>query len=238
MRKVLIGLAVAAALLLGAGGAQATTGLLHITGWLTTPTSASVSVYDPNLGSNSGTYNIGSFAWEFNNMAQSGPLFCLDIFHSFSMGQSWDVEVIPIPPDPEPPYNTAEAAWIFNTFGLSNTDATTGQAVQLALWEVGHEQDWRDNYDSASWWQTGDNDGGDFAVSSVAMAARDEATDILDQLFALDGPTASAHYYRPLDADLGQGMIGEIPEPGVLILLGSGLVSFAGANWRRRRHNS
>jgi len=236
MKKLLIGLSVAAALLLVAGTASATTGILHITGWLTSPTNANVTVYDPVMGTNTGTYGVGSFTWKFNNVVQSCPLYCLDVFHSFQFGQIWEVDVIPIPPDPEPPYNTAEAAWIYYNHGRHDLDATTGQAVQLALWEVSHEQDWREHYNPSSWWQTGDNDGGDFAINSVSAGARTKATDILNDLFAVEDPEGfSANYYKPVSADLGQGQIGEIPEPGILILLGTGLVSVAGATWRRRR---
>ncbi len=236
MKKTLLGSAVVLGLLLlSAGSAGATTGLLQITGWLTSPTNASITVYDPLIGWNSGTYGVGSFTWKFNHITQSSSLYCLDIFHSFSFGQQWMVDVLPIPPDPNPPYNTDEAAWIYQNYGQSH-DAVTAQGTQLALWEVSHEQDWLDHYTASDWWKPGDQESGDFYINSVSSAARNKATEILSDVFERPGPLgAHANYYKPVDAHYGQGQIGNIPEPGVLILLGTGLVSVAGATWRRRR---
>ena len=238
MKKIILGVfGVLALLALGGETASATTGILQITGWLTSATNAHVTVYDPVLGTHSGTYGVGSFRWKFNGAVQNCPLYCLDVFHSFSFGQSWEVDVLTIPPDPYPPYNTDQAAWIYNEYGRHNLTNVMAQGVQLALWEVGHEIDWMEEWSPTAWWTAGDQESGDFAINSVSDAAKNQATAILTDLFNDADPAEyHANYYKPVAADYGQGQIGEIPEPGILILLGTGLVSVAGASWRRRRH--
>ena len=174
------------------------------------------------------------------------------------------VNLIPVPPDPNPggaPINTAHAAWIYQNYGsnseLADVYATYGaammnaraQAVQIALWEVSHETDWLASWPSANWWVDGD-----FKVNTFDTfyymydTTWSMANDILGTLYSTIGAggdlgDARATWYQPLgwpDQCAGQGQIGdytppEVPEPGTLLLLGTGLLAIAGGAWRRRQ---
>ena len=209
---------------------------LHIYDWMVGGAGHKIAVYD-GVDWHTGTYGAGAFAWKLDGVVKNTPLYCLDVFHTFNWGNTWDVESIPIPPDPPdpPPFNTAEAAWIYQNYAYTGA-SNEAQGVQLALWEISHDQQWRSGF-GGGWWKTGSF----MRIGSTANLAFQHAHAILQTLYGLNpsGLGEQAIYYQPYPYDgneyYGQGQIGDVPEPGTAILLGAGLISVAGLAWRRRR---
>jgi PEP-CTERM motif len=201
------------------------------------------------LYQSSGNVGLGSFAGVYTEDGVSvptGALYCLDVFHSFSgTPNSWDVtERYLIPPDPDnpPPWNTAEAAWAYNRYnklGYSN-NGRKAAGLQLALWEISHDQDWRVKFGASNWHLANGNGGSDFYLrSTVNSTIMGHATSILGDVFSNFDKVDPVYYYDPSlgqnDYSGAQGFIGEVPEPGVLMLMGMGILAFAGITWRRRK---
>lgn len=187
------------------------------------------------------TVGHGSFKWELNGVEQDQALFCLDVYHSFTFGQNWDVTAYPIPPGPPnpPPFNTEQAAWIVGHYGYV-ADADWARATQLAAWEVSHDQHWAQNFAASTWHATGD-----FRVAAFHSASvQDKATEILahaHEQWLLDSLSGHGVYFEPdpltANSVYGQGMVTtpEIPEPGVVTLLGLGIAGVGLTALRRRR---
>jgi hypothetical protein len=250
-------MAVAAQVVLSFGMANA--GTLQLTNWLAYGGGASVSAkyWDgTTIRSQSGTYGVGNFAAKYDGVVVSSPLYCLDVFHTFStIGQVWN-NITPqiIPPDPAnpPPWNTSEAAWAYDKYGDVGTDGVKAAGVQLALWEISHELSWRANYSSAGWnaAKTGSGAGySDFAASvALGSGMGQYATTILSDVYSHFTAGQRLTYYNPQGADLKrdyvgmQGFVGDaeptnftdVPEPTGLALLGFVLLTGAGLSWRKR----
>lgn len=214
---------------------------LQITGWMAG--GGGVSVWsDLGNGTLSGTYGAGAFNWKLDGQVQDTPLYCLDLFHTFHFGNSWTVKPIAVPPDPPnpPPFNTGEAVWVYHQYGqTSNYHQAMG--VQLALWEISHDQLWRDHYqqNAGSWWNTGKFK----YTGSLSNGGYAQANTIIGDLYANYDANAAGQgtYYQPVPFEneiYGQGQLGDrtpVPEPGVLVLLGLGLLTPVGLRVRATR---
>jgi hypothetical protein len=262
MRRTLGTLAAVLVLLgmsIGTANAQ---GLLTL-GWLVNGGGTDVAA---KYGTSSvrGNFGTGAFHGTYNHSSVGSPLYCLDVFHTFTPAQGtagWTVTPQVVPPDPyfPPPWNTREAAWVYNTYGQYVTSARADRAkaagVQLALWEISHEQDWRAHYLVSPWYREKFGSTSDFRanLSRSDLSAGGKgwwATNILSTLRGLDPSAFSdlATYYNPDlvdDVYTGkQGFLGkydaqynkaDVPEPGSLLLLGLSLIGAAGLGWRKRR---
>jgi hypothetical protein len=221
------------ALSVSAGGAAN----LQITGFYLAGANATIQVYNPTLTTvlESGTFGSGSFSAMLDGVPLTSPLYCLDLFHSFSFGQNWDVTPIIVPPDPPnpPPGNTGMAAWVYHKYGLTAAQGYQAGGVQLALWEMTHDLNWQSGL--SSWWDTGV-----FRYSGSLSSSTDGGyADLILHDVALNynlGEAGNVVYYQVSSpTGPGQGQIGDsIPEPATLLLLGSGLCAAVLSAWRKR----
>ena len=237
----------AALLALGAGPSAALS-TIEITGFQSGLTTIKgVYVYTGTGWLNNLTVAAGAFTWNLDQVAKDTPLYCVDVFHSYYWGQTWQANCIPSLPGPTNPlsHNTAEAAWIYQKYGVS-ASRDTAAGVQLALWEITHDKNWRqqsvDALGAVQWWAAAE--GSDFNYrGSKSVAAFIRANAILQDLYQnyrqAEGGVCS-YYQPPTGTDYyAAGHIGDgaptVPEPGTLALLGIGLCTVAGSAWRRAK---
>jgi len=190
----------------------------------------------------------GPMSGRIDGQGVDRPFYCLDLFNSFHFNDEWEVETYVIPPEtpPPPPYNIEQAAWVYNNYGYTS-DRIEGIGVQIALWEITHEGhtdgvgDWLAEYVSSSdpdgWHSKGDfkyDAGSDYAASlaHADMILGDLKTALEDPGFHQG---RAVMYLKPLGDDPGQGQLVGVPEPSILLILGSGLAGLGALRLRRRR---
>lgn len=193
-----------------------------------------------------GFFGTGSILRHFEDELPAGPIYCLDLFHSFSdVTTTWDVERRIVPPDSSnpPPWNMDQAAFAYQ-FEHYSYEAEKAAGLQLALWEISHEQGWWDAFTYGGWFVHDGTYNSEFwaMVNTNTGTKGYYASEILQyvKLNFETAPATSAHYYYPVwvnpdyEED-AQGFIGDGPEPGTLMMFGAGLLFGAGTAWRRRR---
>lgn len=232
--------------------ASADFGTLTLSGWLAGGGGTYVNAMYTDASASpqniDGLFGTGSILGHFENELPAGPLYCLDIFHSFTdVTTSWDVERMVVPPDPEnpPPWNTAEAAYAYHTFKGYSYNATKAAGLQLALWEISHEQAWRSHFTYSGWYLEQGGYTSEFWAPNIShesgkgMYASQILQAVYDWNFDPTEPAGSLYYYQPTegypDYEGAQGFVGDVPEPGTLMMLGAGLLLGTGLAWRNRR---
>lgn len=231
--------------------ASADLGTLTLSGWLAGGGGTYVNAVYTDLSSSQqtidGQFGTGSILGHFNDELPAGPIYCLDLFHSFSdVTTSWEVDRMVIPPDPvnPPPWNTDQAAFAYQSFKHYSYSGAKAAGLQLALWEISHEQGWWEAFTHDGWFLHDGSYNSEFwaSVNNNQGTKGYYATEILEYVKAnfTVNTNASAYYYDPVwenpqYTEGAQGFIGDVPEPGTLVMVGAGLLLGAGAAWRRRR---
>ncbi len=230
--------------------ASADFGTLTLSGWLAYGGGTYVNAMYTDVHASpqtiNGLFGTGSILGHFQNELPAGPLYCLDLFHTFTdVTTNWAVERMVVPPDPPfpPPWNTAEVAYAYHTFKDYSYDAEKAAGLQLALWEISHEQAWRTNFNYSTWYQYQEHSGSEFwaTVNQSTGSKGYWASEILQDVYT-NFPTSNAgslYYYQPTlgypNYEGAQGFVGDVPEPGTLMMLGAGLLLGTGFAWRNRR---
>ncbi len=239
---------------LGVWPATADVGTLTLSGWLAGGGGTYVNARFDGAGSQSpqteeGLFGTGSILGHFEDELPGGPLYCLDIFHTFDdVTTSWEVERMVVPPDPPypPPWNTNAVAYAYHTFKHYSYSNNKAAGLQLALWEISHEQDWYSHFTYDGWFLESDPGyDSEFWVSGIDTNQYSKgyyASEILYQVHNAQSDWNTArklYYYDPglenPEYQGAQGFIGDIPEPGTALMLGSAILAGAGLLWRRRR---
>ncbi len=190
------------------------------------PTLADTLKFVSDSGQAVGGEDIYPYNFNVNGSSNLTALMCIDFNRRIAANESWNVNITSVPLDSSPTSVDYRAdAWIYSQLGTySNSD------VQYAVWDIFDPQDVAGH--------TGftDSTNAQYLAQTGLVMAQD-ATLINSGFFA------NFSLFVPTDDQTGwtngvpQRFIGaaQTPEPSSLLLMGSGLVSAAGALRRKRR---
>jgi hypothetical protein len=187
----------------------------------------SVSIDSPGLGTIQ--VQAGELNWQFvaptpDGLAAQFLAYCVDASSWLASSQAVTLRSSDAFEVPGVADAGEKAAWLVNTYapaihaGGSNTEAA---ALQVAIW-------------AAIYNPAGALTGGAFALNTTGAVAT-QAQVYLDALFS-DPANRSTALWLDVPAGAGQDQLtmSPVPEPGTLVLLGSGLA----VAWRARRRRA
>ena len=185
--------------------------------------------YEYPGGQSSGSDYVYPYYFSINSSTAYTPLMCLSFNLEISQGESWKATITQIAGN----INYEEAAYIFSVASASGASANTIADAQWANWEL---------FDSGA------------SSSLPGSVSQTDVTNILNSAatYVADNPHSSLYseyvVYLPVAGSqpsgdgLPQTMIGDqnftgspTPEPGSLVLFGTGMIALAVFSYRRRR---
>lgn len=179
--------------------------------------SATITINGNNENVFAGLFSVGltgapaEYHTAFNSL-------CVDLFHSISQGESWDVDLVPLPnPNLN---NSGRAAYLYSTYATSTTTNDNAAGLQLAVWDI----------------ITDGGDGlttGNFQASNIPSGAVTAANNLLADSA---GKSGTATWLVSTNGNK-QNLLGprSVPEPGSMTLLGTCLLPLLGFARRCRR---
>ena len=184
--------------------------------------------WDVRLGSSTGAY--------------VGQLYCVQLNRTMSAGNKvfdlWDTALADLPPAGEPanpPYDIGIdwAAHLYSSLAASVSGSATGRAaLQLAIWEALYDHNGTFLTDYTNSILTTDSVvGGNFYIDN--SRTQDAVVRQAEGYLNTYQDYGRAAYWQD-----GQDLIGPIPEPGVLVVVGLAFAGMGAVRLRRRRRSS
>lgn len=182
-------------------------------------------------GQQSGTDYVYPYNFSVNNSTILTPLMCISFTKDIVVGESWTATVEPISGNA----TYVEAAYLYTLANAHGASTTTIAEAQWANWEL------FDPNDPNLLNSVPDGDQRDIStlLSQAALFAKNNVnTNIysnLDIYIPVNGSQSTGGIPQSL---IGYSLLLATPEPGTLILMGSGLLGVAGFLYLKRHSAS
>jgi len=153
--------------------------------------------------------------------------YCVDLFSSLELGSYANVQG-----SPSAFANGGRAAWIVENYALNIASNASAAAVQLALWEVVHDNG------------TGLSTGSIVGASTLNATLASDANKIIAASLGQSSNNATILYNTYSSGKKAQTLIvytpptSEVPEPSSIAMLGIGIVGIGFGVYRKRQTSS